>query len=545
MVLDAASENRSCSYFIIIPLVLVIAISARLVSFQWSPLPYNVDGLSELRIIEDIVSTGHFDFDAAVSLGDSYVSDMPLLAVFTAFLSSTLGASPVSSTQLSSSIIGSIAILCFSLIFLQHLQNSRRAVLASSLVLTLAGSFAFSTGCTWKEVLAFLMIALALYSYPIRQNTQHRVLLTLTLLLLVFTHHHSTVVAYVIFTFAIVIDVSSRRNLLPLTKRDKMDVITAVSAWSLAAGYYTHISLPYLDYLSPQTDLYLYLAVAFMTVFLGVALSRREGRISRLPLGMLVPAAGVVLLVYNYFDPLFEGTSAPSSAIFLPMAAYIVLLGPAIIGSQVAFAKTGPRKNLILALILGPLSLIIFAFMRSLDATSYTIIYRTFDFLMPGFAILIGLGFAVIVKDMKRLGAVAGVFIVVVASSTLPIAYQTQELFGVQNHTFWFEYDAFEWLSEHGVDSYDSDQRLGQTGWRLFDIPYDRMLPYSLKEGLPLNTSSFFVLEEQWTTNGAQEFPFGVVVVDEDTVRGTLNSNSVIYVGGPQENNLYCFLTGD
>jgi hypothetical protein len=137
----------------------------------------------------------------------------------------------------------------------------------------------------------------------------------------------------------------------------------------------------------------------------------------------------------------------------------------------------------------------------------------------------------------------AGAFFVVILASTLPVAYSSQELFGVENQTYQYEYDAVEWLSMHGVDSYTSDQRLGETGWRLFDIEYGRGLPYTLSEGLALNGSSFYVLEEQWATDGAQEFPFGVVVVSHETISQTLDASSVVYIGGPAEGQLVLLRT--
>ena len=73
---------------------------------------------------------------------------------------------------------------------------------------------------------------------------------------------------------------------------------------------------------------------------------------------------------------------------------------------------------------------------------------------------------------------------------------------------------------------------LGETGRRLFDLDYGRGLPYDLKEGLALNASSFYVIEESWTTTGAQEFPFGTVVLEEDTLDSFKEEGSVLYVGG-------------
>ena len=116
-------------------------------------------------------------------------------------------------------------------------------------------------------------------------------------------------------------------------------------------------------------------------------------------------------------------------------------------------------------------------------------------------------------------------------------------MFGVENQTYWFEYDAVKWLSEHNVTSHTSDQRLGETGWRLFDLEYGRGLPYDLKEGLKLNASSFYVLEQSWSTKGAQEFPFGVVKVDAGKIDAILADSSVLYIGGPAGAGVTCFRT--
>ena len=152
-------------------------------------------------------------------------------------------------------------------------------------------------------------------------------------------------------------------------------------------------------------------------------------------------------------------------------------------------------------------------------------------------------GLALLVKNTKRLGIATAVSLVIVCASTLPVAYSSQQMFGVENQTYWFEYDAVKWFSEHNVTSYTSDQRLGETGWRLFDLEYGRGLPYDLREGLKLNASSFYVLEHSWSTKGAQEFPFGVVIVDPGKIGPVLNDSSIVYVGGPSGRQLICILT--
>ena len=525
-----------------IVLLILTSFALRFMPLQWSPLPYNIDGLSEYRVVEDIVLTGHLEFDAGTSHYDSYIVDMPILGLLIGYSSSFLGMDPLQMCQVVAGLIGAVAVLLAFVIFREHIPSYRGAVCAG-MMMAMIGSFVFASGCVWKETLGFLLIFVGLYSFPRRDDLRFRALMTVSLLLLIPTHHYSAVIGFVIFTFFILfsIAVDARRE-RPLA-RVFPDLATILVAWSIAVFYYLLIDLPYLDFLSPRTDLYLYLAVAAVTILLGVRLASDRARFTRLPIGLAIPAVGASLMIYNHLDPIFSGIPGPTGLIAIPFIAYLILVVPAWEGARTAFASTFLNKPLLLATLLAPLSFILFAFLRSQDATSHMIVYRTFDFLMIGFAMLVGVGFAYLVKGRPRAGVAGAVCLIIICASTLPIAYNSQALFGVQNHTFDFEYDAVEWFSRNGVTSYTSDQRLGETGWRLFDIEFERGLPYDLKEGLHLNSSSFFVLEEQWSTNGAQEFPFGVVIVDRAAIDELLLEANVFYVGGPTENNVIGFTT--
>jgi len=538
----APTNNRLL--LIAIPAILLTALLARSLSLQWSPLPYNIDGLSELRVSQDILASNHLSFPSSSSESSGYITDMPLLGLFSAFLSSALGTDPVTSLQLLTALLGAITVSIFLIIFRQHWPFTSKGALASALSLSLMGSFVFSSGCAWKESLGFVLLALSLYAFPRRRSPSYRLLMTSSLLLFVFTHHLITIVGYVIVTFAVALELFSKsKEDHKINSNDVLDLLTVGGAWSLAVGYYWSIHLPYLDFLRPDTDLYLYIAVAALILMTAIKMSLRDRPLSRLPIGLAVPLVGAALMVYNYYHPLFTGIPGPASLIAVPFLAYLILVVPAWEGARLALPPRGPTKNLLTAMILGPLSLIIFAFLRSNDATSQLIVYRAFDFLMPAFAILVGLGFAFMVKGRPRLGIAAGISLVIICASTLPIAYSTQELFGVENQTYEFEYDAVKWFSENGVDNYSSDQRLGETGNRLFDLGYGRGLPLYMSKDLPLNGSSFYLLEGQWTTKGAQEFPFGVVVVPQDRIDETLAHATVLYVGGPAENNIVGFRT--
>ena len=513
------------------------AIAVRSLSLQWSSLPYNIDGLSEYRVAEDIVRTGHLDFTPGASHYDSYAADMPVLGLLVAFSSSFLGVDPLSLCQIVAGLIGAITVLLAFIIFREHFPSSRGA-LCAGVVLATVGSFVFATGCVWKETLGFLLIGLALYSFSRRDDVRFRVVMALSLILLVLIHHYSAVIGLVVVSFALLLDLAVRARCRDSLAKGIPDLITVLAAWSIAVLYYRLIDLPYLDFLSPRTDLYLYLAVAAIVFIIGAKLASGKARSSRVPLGLVVPVAGAFLMVYNYFDPIFPGIPGPAGLIAVPFLAYLILVAPAWEGARIALAADLRSRSLLLSMVLGPLSFIIFAFLRSNDATSHMIIYRTFDFLMIGFAIFVALGFVHITKGRPKAGIASGICLVIVCASTLPIAYSSQELFGVQNQTYGFEYDAVKWFSENEVLSYTSDQRLGEVGWRLFDIDYGRGLPYDLREGLALNSSSFFVIEGQWATKGAQEYPFGVVVVEQEALDAVADEGSVMYVGGPTDNQI-------
>jgi len=64
-----------------------------------------------------------------------------------------------------------------------------------------------------------------------------------------------------------------------------------------------------------------------------------------------------------------------------------------------------------------------------------------------------------------------------------------------------------------------------------------------LGNGLAQTASSFCGLEQDWIATGAQEFPFGVVVVLDETVSQKMNSSSVFYVVQPLGNQLVGFRT--
>jgi hypothetical protein len=198
--------TRRGMFLLSIVLLSLVATCIRLVPLQWSQLPYNIDGLSELRIVEDIRINGNIEFSPDTSHAEDYTTDMPLLGVFISFASSSIGLPPVSSTFFTTALLGAATIAIIADVFVSRIPDLRSFV-ASGVVLALLGSLVFSAGCTWKETLGFCLLAMVLSSFLLRADLRYRAVLSISLLLLVFTHHHAAIVSFLLVSYAVAIEV--------------------------------------------------------------------------------------------------------------------------------------------------------------------------------------------------------------------------------------------------------------------------------------------------------------------------------------------------
>jgi hypothetical protein len=116
---------------------------------------------------------------------------------------------------------------------------------------------------------------------------------------------------------------------------------------------------------------------------------------------------------------------------------------------------------------------------------------------------------------------------------SLPLAYNSQEAFGVQETTADYEFAAMEWAAEHHVGIAVTDQRLGDIIAPYFDVQVDKSGPWLLKSS-GLAPGDILFAESGWTREGAQMYPFDPVVFEEKRMAEILDSYDVCYVGGPQ-----------
>jgi len=250
--------------------------------------------------------------------------------------------------------------------------------------------------------------------------------------------------------------------------------------------------------------------------------------------------------VINYVTPIFPGIPATDKSVFLFVMAYLLLMIPAWFGADNFLRSREHWRSMVLALLFAPLTMILFAFLRGLDVTSYTIAYRSFDFLDFGFAILFGTGIILLVRHLKHLKSIVVAVSLLLLLVTTPIAFQTEGLFGVHNHTYEYEVDSFEAIKALSAErTLDSDQRLGTSAKNLFNFSGGTDLALRIEAGESLNEYHWLIVKNSWTTVGAQQFPFGQRILENEQLADFLDEQNVLIVAGPTENLLIAAVNPD
>ena len=525
----------------ILPLFIIflLALSIRLYPLAYSPYPYNIDGLGEAMLSDGIYRTGSLTTPPDVGYSDSYIVKMPLMDVLVATISSFVGTEPLLLIQSLIAVIGAISCVVAAIV-MHMMTGSRRISVMSGMFLALLGTYAFCTTSAWKETLGLTMMVIIVGLYLRRSDIRFRLLLTAALVMMVFIHHHSAVLTFLIFTFAVAGEGYRAVESRQWRWSNSVEVITAVSLWVIALAFYSTIDLPYYHFLRPDTDLYLFIAVACaMALLMFASMAGRWSGAKHHYLKFFIPVIAAGLITLNYFRPLFPGIPGTESSVLVFVLPYLLLIIPMWFGSEkVPVLKQG-STSLLLATIFAPLSMILFALLRALDPTSHLVIYRTFDFLDFGLAALFGAGLIVIVRKMLRWAPVVIAYFLLLLVITTPIAFQTEGLFGVQNYTYEYEVNSYNLIhSISTTDKIDSDQRISTSiGW-LYNFSCDSNLAYKIEAGRIIPRNHWLLVETIWTLSGAQEFPFKSRILTESAFNEFLDEQNVLLVSGPIGNQL-------
>lgn len=526
-------------YAIVLVLVLVAALT-RLLPVAISPLPYNNDGMTECRISDDILFSGHLEYPEDASYFGTHSVMLPIFSVLMAFAGSVLGTSSFDIAQMVVAVLAVLTVVGSYLLGLQ-ICRSIRGALATAMVLALFGTFVFATGSTWKVSLGMAMLALLMYSYVNRGSRRFLIIELLILLILPFVHHLASMVAYLTLLYLAVWSMFFAASRGMMRRRPVIDFLIVLFFFTMAYVYYKTGSLDRLTLVDTPRGL-VALGVAFigMSVVMIVVLSQEKH--AKLSFAPAVGAGLFLVFAIDYGNESFSYIGSSLAYVLILAGSTAAIVAVAWFGLEAIIESSSRYRAIPLCLLLPFLMLSVFSLLSGFSFNSQQILYRSFDFADIGAAL--GVGYAITVLNSKpKLMTLVGIIVVLALLVTFPFSYATGELIGVRHDTQEYEVDAFEWLRESASPSsmLQSDERLSYIAMALYDFEKQPYLPSRLVDGGLLGIGAFYVLEDEWMTVGVNNFPNGHPVIDQAVVQSTLASSNVNYVGGPASDRIIVF----
>lgn len=465
---------------------------------------------------------------------------MPLFNVLLAFVASSLGTSPFEVAQVTVAMISVVAVLGgFVLAF--QISGSGRGALMAGLFLALFGTFVFTTGSTWKVALGMALFILLIYAYVNRASKRFFFLEIVILFSLPFVHHLATLMAFLAILYMTVWALFFAISQATVKRRQVVDLVLLSVFFVFAYLYYLTTSLDRLSAIDSGRGVVSF-AVAFVLVCFAMILVLGLRKHSKHTFAPIVGSAFFVVLVYDYSQNAFSYVSSSSWHVLILVSAVSVLIGISWSGLERSVASKSKYRAVPIATLLPFITLAGYALLSGLSYSSQQILYRSFDFV--DFALALGIGICVSSlrgKPAKRNAVVVVALVSVLV--TLPFSYATEQLIGVRHDTQSYEVDAMSWLRSSSGQScgLQSDERLSYIAMALFDFDKEPRLPSRLGAYQLLGPGTFYAIEEEWSTAGVNDFPRDRVVLDASFVDATLLSSDVVYVGGPNTNQITIF----
>ncbi len=530
--------------------VLSVAVSARLLQLLLSSLPLNIDSFAQVAIATDLMQSGHWGLDEE-SL-NAYNLKMPHLPVLLAVSASLTGVDPLRLAAPFMIIISLSGIL--GTYALAYVLTRKRAIAASAaLVLALLGPYIFLSSTLMKEAVGLSLLPLLVLLLMKREDRRMRGLAAAILLILPLIHHLSMVMAYGFVSLIVLLQHAQaywhgRWSWRALG----LDLLLGPALFLFGLWYYISVRMEFFTTVWSTNEIALFLSTALIMAAAGLLLtSRRRARpwfaLSKSKLlpslvdqKSLVIVGAFLLVVANAYRPLFPGTVRTSYLLLAIAAVYIPLTLLALVGFNVHRLSSGPQKTVVLSLILAPLTVIVYALLRGLDPLSHVLLYRSVDFLDYGLAIAIGT--ALLRRPRGRRRSVLVIVMLLSLLATLPLAYGTEEVLQVQNTTYRYELAALGWLVGVTGVTPETDQRIGAILSMYFNARADSTLPFKLEVGAAHEAGSVLLVEENWSTRGAQVHPLPFLRIREEAFLRLQEDSNLIYHGGDSVNSLYIII---
>jgi hypothetical protein len=463
--------------------------------------------------------------------------------VVLAFISSVLGTTPLQCAQV---LVSVLSVLTVGSVFLlgRQVSGSLRGGIASSFAAVLMGTFAFTTGSAWKEMMGIALLVFLLVAFVRRDQMKFRIVMFALLMLIPLVHHLAALVALLIVTYMLCWSwVFAFANGLP-KRRHLEDLVVTVTAIVWAVVYYSAISFDRISLVSSPLKLVIF-GASFVLVSL-VAITVLTMRThSKRTFAPFVGAGLIAIVSLDYFGFFMPYTPSASHAYFFLVASSGFLLALAWYGSEVILERRPLFKAVQIALVVSPLSILGYGVASGFSPVSFQIVYRTFDFVDIFMFLGIGTAFVWLYENRRKSYTAIGYVTIAFLLISFPFAYASGSLLGVRHDTQAYEVDSVRWLSEH-VDSpfLESDERIGHIAESTVGIEKHAALPDALRRNVTvtdLPIISICLMEDSWTTEGVNDFPRGEIVLAASNYTWALETGNVFYIGGPVTDRVVIF----
>ncbi|MDD4307437.1 MAG: hypothetical protein PHU53_01340 [Thermoplasmata archaeon] len=538
-------------------LIFLVALCARLVPLQFSDLPYNIDGFPLARISELFIETGSNPSTPDYGGLLAYNMKLPIFSLLLAVFSLVLGIAPFTLLPYFCALIGSFAVV-FIFALARKLTGNDLAAFSAGIFAALTGLFVYVTAAAMKQLLAITLLCFVLYLYTNRRDWRFRAAMAVTLVILPFTHHLTSLIALLILSFALVGTAFRRsEHHVRTLKEFTLDAVFGPGILMMSVFYYKLSNMEIASEVLNANDAVLLASVAIIMAVLARIMSmtaqtkpwfflRKDAEMNIWTIfdeKVLVLIGGIGALYLNSRLNLFTGAQTTSDTLLRMIFPYLALSVIALIGFNVLRYSKFTMRHLVIGMFMAPLSVMGFSLLRAMDVFSFMVVYRSYNFIDIPLAITAGVGIAYIIgrllKQAKEnrffapLPAFAlGIFIMFCAIS-LPLAYSSEELFNVQEVTYEYETYAMDWAADHGISNVVTDQRYGDIIEPYRGIESDNTGPWRIR-GSMLHAGDTLLVSNGWTAGGAQMYPLENIVFEEADMAAKLDSWNVCYMGGPE-----------
>lgn len=521
-------------------------------------MPYNIDGFPLAGISEAMIGTGHIpsaaDHDGLIA----YNLKLPVFSLVLSCFSLVLGVEPLSLLPYFCAFIGSLAVLFIFMLTL-HLSNNRLAAFSAGLFVALTGLFVYATTAAMKQLLAIVLLVLMLYLYTKREDWRYRALMILTLILLPFTHHLTTLIALVILSLAIAGSVF-KGNIFRLRslKSFALEVITGPVILLSSLLYYRSVNLEFVSEVGNINDVILLGSILILMATAAKLISETAQskpwffltRKNSKDLGLayifdekvLILVIGIGALYVNSRINIFTGGVMTTDTLFRLMFPYLLLAVIGLIGFNVLRYSRFRHREVLVGMFLAPICVMVFGMLRGLDIFDFTLVYRSYNFIDIPLAISAGVGLAYLYARAKKLSSrqkefkilpigIIAIFCVLCLAS-LPLAYNSEKAFGVQEITNEYEFECMGWVSDASAGTVHTDQRYGDIITPYFGVDSDRSGAWEMKRS-GFESGDMVLFSRYWADGGAQMSILGRVMFDAGELDDFQGQNDVVYIGGP------------